>query len=149
MGFSPLGLIVSVAVLAPSLLLIRHPPRDGLPDARPPRWLGVLERAGQALCLVMPVIVAPGRIAPWWSLAVATAVIPYWALWARYLRGGRTAELLYRPLWRVPVPMAVLPVLAFLAAGAWLANPWIALAALVLAAGHVPVSLIAARAVRA
>jgi hypothetical protein len=54
--------------------------------------------------------------------------------------------LLYRPLWRVPVPMAILPAAVFLAAAAWLSNPWIAIAALILAAGHIPVSVITARA---
>lgn len=149
MGFSPLGLLVSAAVLAPNLLMIRFPPRDGLPDARPPRPLVWLERVGQALCIAVPALVAPGPLAPWWSVAVALALLLYYGLWARYLRRGRTAALLYRSLWGVPVPMAILPVLAFLAASAWLGSGWIAVAALVLAAGHIPVAVLTRRAVRA
>lgn len=41
--------------------------------------------------------------------------------------------------------MALAPVAAFLGAAAWLQNPWIALAAVILAIGHIPASLLAAR----
>ncbi|WOF21902.1 hypothetical protein N8K70_10950 [Microbacterium betulae] len=37
--------------------------------------------------------------------------------------------------------------MVFLAAAAWLGSPWIAVAALVLAAGHVPVAMITGRAI--
>ena len=146
MGFSPLGLIVSVAVLAPNLLMIRFPPRDDPEPVRVPVVLVVLERAGQALCLVVPAITTPGAVLWWWSIPVALAVLGYAALWLRYLVRGRTTALLYAPVSRIPIPMALLPVVAFLAAAAWLADPWIALAAVVLAAGHIPVSAITARA---
>lgn len=62
----------------------------------------------------------------------------YYALWVRYVAVGLAGAALYRPLWGLPVPMAVLPVLVFLLVAAWLNNAWIAVAALVLAAGHLP-----------
>ncbi|WOF23264.1 hypothetical protein N8K70_00920 [Microbacterium betulae] len=145
MGFSPLGLVVSIAALAPNLLLIWFPPRDQTPAAHAPRPLEWLERAGQALCLVLPAITRPGNIVWWWTLPAAIALVAYYALWTRYLIDGRLHTLLYEPLWRVPVPMAILPVGVFLATAAWLSNPWIAAAALVLGAGHVPVAIITSR----
>lgn len=147
MGFSPFGLVVSLAVLAPNLLLVAFPPRTPIPQVRVPSALTLLERAGQALCLVVPAITAAGDLRGWWAVAVVVAVALYWALWGRYLASTRSAASLYSPLWRVPVPMAILPVIAFSAAAAWLSNGWIALAALVLAAGHIPASLLIARAV--
>ncbi len=149
-GFSPLGLIVSIAVLAPNLLLLRFPPRD--PDAAsrrpsPPAPLLWLERAGQALCLTVPAITAPGRTTWWILIPTAAGLAVYYGLWARYLRSGRGTILLYRPLRGVPVPMAILPVAVFLGAAAWLGNPWIAIAAIVLAAGHIPVSVLTARSI--
>lgn len=146
MGFSPLGLLVGVAVLAPNLLLVAFPPRAPLPKAPVPRPLGWLERAGQALCLVVPAITETGTIAWWWAAAVAAALAGYYALWGRYLLRGRDGADLYRPVWGVPVPMALLPVAAFLVTAAWLGDPWIAAAAVVLAVGHIPTSLAAARA---
>lgn len=146
MGFSPLGLAVSVAVLAPNLLMLAFPPRTPMPQARIPAPLTWLERAGQALCLVVPAVTAAGELHGWWAVPAAAAVAIYWALWVRYLASDRRASALYRPLWRLPVPMAVLPVIAFAATAAWLSNGWIAVAAGILAAGHIPASVLTARA---
>ncbi len=145
MGFSPLGLLVSLAVLAPNLLLIPFRPRTPLPRIAPPKILSLLERAGQALCLVVPAVTLPGEVAAGWLAPLLLALAGYYALWIRYLATGRDAAALHRPWWGVPVPMAILPVIAFLAAAGGLGNPWIAAAAGVLAAGHIPVSLLAAR----
>ncbi|MFC5678670.1 hypothetical protein [Aeromicrobium endophyticum] len=98
------------------------------------------------MCLVVPVITRPGELDPWWAPVVMVALISYYALWARYLHSGRAWVELYRPTLAVPVPMAVAPVVAFLAAAAWLSNPWIAAAAVVLAAGHIPAAVLIARA---
>lgn len=116
---------------------------------RGPRLLTVVERTGQALCLVVPAVTASGTIVWWWWAAPAgVALAGYYLLWVRYLR-VRTPDLLYRAAGVLPVPMAVLPVVVFLAAGAWLGNPWIAASAVVLAAGHIPASMRVARAVEA
>ncbi|QIZ99800.1 hypothetical protein [Leifsonia sp. PS1209] len=148
MGFSLLGLIMALAVLAPNLLLVWFPPLSPMPEARVPRLLGWLERAGQALCLVVPPITEPGELVGWWAVPALAALAGYYALWARYLATGRAGETLYRRWWVIPVPMAVLPVVVFLSTAAWLGNLWIAAAALVLAAGHIPASLIIARRVQ-
>ncbi|WP_382304072.1 hypothetical protein [Herbiconiux sp. UC225_62] len=145
MGFSLLGLVVSAAVLAPNLLLLPFPPRDSLPDSTAPAPLTWVERAGQALCLVVPALTAPGPLIWWWLPLVALSLGGYYALWGRYLARGRAAWDLYRPVWRMPVPMAVLPVVTFAATAAWLSNPWIAASAVVLAVGHLRVSLSIAR----
>lgn len=146
MGFSLLGLVVALAVLAPNLLLVAAPPLEPMPTARVPVVLTALERVGQALCLVTPVVFVPDHLNWWWMLVVAAALGGYYALWARYLLRGRRGAALYEPWWRIPVPMAILPVTAFLAAAAGLGNGWLAIAALVLAAGHIPTSLLIARA---
>ncbi|GAB3598596.1 hypothetical protein [Microbacterium tumbae] len=147
MGFSWIGLAVGLAVLAPNLLLIRFPPVEGMPAFRPPAALSWLERAGQALCLVVPAITEPGEFTIGWAAVSGAALLGYYGLWARYLRSGRRVATLYRSLWILPLPMAILPVVVFLATAAWLGNPWIAVAALILAAGHVPVALLTRRAV--
>jgi hypothetical protein len=146
-GFSLLGLIVSLAVLAPNLLLLWFPPRGRNVVARVPRPLEGVERAGQALCLVVPAISVPGAIVWWWLLPAVVALATYYVLWCRYLVAGREQALLYASLWRVPVPMAVMPVIVFLCAAGWLSNSWIALAAVVLAIGHIPVALLTRRAI--
>ncbi|WP_425837191.1 hypothetical protein [Microbacterium sp. PA5] len=147
MGFSGYGLAVGLAVLAPSLLLIRLPPRPPLPAVHVPVALTWLERAGQAACLVVPAITAPGTVAAGWLIPLTIALAAYYALWVRYLLTGRPLTALYGSLWTVPVPMAILPVIVFFSAAGWLGNPWIAASAAALAAGHIPAALIVARAV--
>ncbi|MFS0854405.1 hypothetical protein [Microbacterium sp. 179-I 3D4 NHS] len=90
-------------------------------------------------------VTATGSVSWWWLPAVVLAVAAYYGLWGRYLVGARRFADLYRPLGKLPVPMALLPVVAFLATGAWLSNPWIAGAGVILAAGHIPAALVIAR----
>ncbi|MEV8172773.1 hypothetical protein [Microbacterium sp. NPDC077486] len=146
MGFSLLGLAVSLAIFLPNLLLIPFPPRPKLESPAVPRVLLVFERAGQALCMTVPAITAAGPIAWGWAVPVGVSVLAYWVLWIRYLRRGRPASALFDTVFGIPVPMALAPVAAFLGTAAWLQNPWIALAAVILAIGHIPTSLLAARA---
>lgn len=146
---SPLGLAVALAVLAPSLLMIGAASHGGERSARMPPLLVWLERAGQGLCVVVPVMTEPGPLRWGWSGLLAAALAGYYALWVRYLAAGRARAALYQALWRIPVPLAILPVVVFLAAAAWLSNPWIAASAAVLAAGHVPASVIVSRSILA
>ncbi|MEH6821715.1 MAG: hypothetical protein V7706_17395 [Dietzia psychralcaliphila] len=146
MGIHLAGLGLSLAVLAPTLLLVRLPPREPLPRSSVPGPVRWIERVGQALCLVVPALGASGTFLWWWSVPVSCGLVAYYALWARYLATGRHAASLY--WWRrIPAPMAILPVVVFLAAAGWLNSPWVAVAAVVLAVGHLPVSLDAARSV--
>ncbi len=141
MTFSLPGLLLSLAILAPSFLLLAWPalPKSG--------WLlSGLERGGQAACLVVPAITGGSVHPDWWLAAIIVFVGLYYALWVRYFRGGREFALLYRPLAFVPVPMAVFPVLAFLAGAGWLQSWWLAGAAVVLGIGHIVLSYRIARA---
>ncbi len=149
MGFSLPGLLIALAILAPNFLLLPFPP-TGAPDPAPrtSTIAGVLERVGQVGCLVLAVIVAPVPGHPAWLVALIALVAVYYLLWARYLVGGRRFRLLYAPLGPIPVPLALAPVLAFLAASAWMQNWLLAVAAVVLGVGHVTVSVTIARAVR-
>jgi hypothetical protein len=142
MTFSIAGAIVSLAVLAPNLLLLVAPPRDGIRTVDAGPLFTVLERVGQVACLVTPALTGSALTgsavaADWWLAPVAIAVGGYLALWGRYL-AVRRFDVLYRSLGPLPIPMAVLPVVAFLAAGAWLQSWWIVASAVVLAAGHLP-----------
>ena len=129
-------------MLAPNLLLLAWPPRGPHPRPRVPWPFAWLERAGQALCLVVPAITAVGTPRVPWLLPALAALGAYYALWGRYFGRGRSWASLYAPLWVIPVPMAVFPVMCFLAAAVALQNWWMAAAAVVLACGHIPVSLL-------
>ena len=147
MTFSLPGLLLSLAILAPSFLLLAWPARSQ-PEVLPKSgWLlAWLERGGQAACLVVPAITGGAVHPDVWLAAVIVFLGLYYALWVRYFVAGREFALLYRPLAFVPVPMAVFPVLAFLAGAGWLKSWWLAGAAVVLGIGHIALSYRIARA---
>jgi hypothetical protein len=138
MGFSLLGLVIGLAILAPNVLLAIAPPRGGIPTAGSPGVVfTVFERLGQVGCLVL-LAITPASPSPW-LIAVGAGIAAYWALWARYVV-RREFWWLYAPVLRIPIPMAVVPVLTFASAAAWLWSPWLALATLALAVGHLATS---------
>jgi hypothetical protein len=149
MGFSAGGTLVAVLLLAPSLLLLPFPPQDVPNPGRGPGLLvTALERVGQVLTVTVLVLSgdrfplgSPDR----WALLTAVLAAGYLALWVRYARGTRTYASLFAPLGPVPVPMALVPVLAFASAAVWGRSVWLGAAVALLASGHVPVSLHARR----
>jgi hypothetical protein len=147
MTFSLPGLLLSLAILAPSFLLFPWPARSQ-PEVLPKSgWLlSGLERGGQAACLVVPAITGGAGHPDWWLAAVIVFLGLYYGLWVRYFVGGREFALLYRQLAFVPVPMAVFPVLAVLAGAGWLQSWWLAGAAALLGIGHIALSYRIARA---
>jgi len=139
-GFSLVGLLIAVAVLAPNLLLVVLPPLKGeLPTSRPALVFVVLERVGQAACLAVLILFGTtfdGRQPDVFFALMVLAIAAYYGLWLRYLALGRDATALYSPLGFLPIPMAILPVLAFALAAGWGGSVWLLIAAVVLAIGH-------------
>lgn len=60
-----------------------------------PLLLEWIERAGQALCLVVPAIASPGLIVGWWSVPTLAVLVGYYALGVHYLLTGRDGATLY------------------------------------------------------
>jgi hypothetical protein len=105
--------------------------------------MGGLERAGQLGSFVLPffytinITPASHKIA---MVVMGIALVFYYICWGRYFLMGRQPALLYAPLAGIPLPMAISPILYFLAAAALTGSLLLAAAALVLAAGHLYVS---------
>ncbi|UCR89879.1 hypothetical protein [Mycetocola spongiae] len=148
--FSTPGLLLALAILAPSLLLLRFPPVESLDRVmRASPVAEGIERSGQMGCLILLSLSgATAGTRPAWLILAVLLVAGYWALWLRYLRGGRTLALLFGPLGAVPIPLALTPIAAFAAASAWSGSILLLGATVVLAAGHIPVSITAWRSVR-
>lgn len=70
----------------------------------------------------------------------------YYACWTRYFSGGKAKSLLVKSLLGIPIPMAIAPVVYFLFAAEILRSPIVAAAAVVFAAGHIPITLMHRRA---
>lgn len=73
-----------------------------------------------------------------WLMLLALAF--YYMAWGRFYTRGRTPVLLYRPLFGVPLPLALSPVVLFLAAAVPLRALPLAVGAIVFGVAHVALS---------
>lgn len=140
MGFSIVGVVLAVAILLPNLLIILLPPKNVPADYKDAGLLfTVLERIGQAGCVAVLMLSKSnfdGRLLDVRFLLMLLFIALYYAMWLRYLRKGRDFKFLWTPLWMIPVPMAVFPILAFAFAALWGRSVWLCAAVIFLAAGH-------------
>jgi hypothetical protein len=142
------GWPITVLILLPNLLMLLLPPvapavQTDAPSGSKYRLMQVLERAGQAGVFSLPFFYRFSTGAPVSNAALAMmtcALLFYYAAWGRYALRGHRFELLYEPMLKVPLPMAVSPVVYFLAASVLVRSWPLALAALVLTVGHLYIS---------
>lgn len=144
MAFSFIGMVASLLVLLPNLVLVAAPPRDGFARVALPPALEWGERAAQAACLALPALTA-GTTDLRWAPGYLAALTAYYALWTRYLVRGRRRGRLYDTVLGMPVPMAVAPVIAFACAAGIVGSLPTLLATVALGATHVPVACLTGR----
>lgn len=143
----PFGGIITLAVLLPNLLMlllrpVGVPPRPEKKDGLM-KFMEVIERTGQAGSFLIPFFypLPALREASVDALVVmALALLFYYVCWARYALKGHRFVLLYAPMFGVPLPMAVSPVVYFAAAAIFLRAMPLAIAVGLLAIGHLYVS---------
>lgn len=144
-GFSYIGCMYLILLFIPNGIWAKYKPAgyDGQ-AAGEPKPLRLLEGIGQASVICCALVFAdfnPRGLSPWslWLAASLLCMLLYEAGWIRYFTGGHTLPDMYRPLWGVPVPLASLPVLAFVLLGVYGRVVWMLLAALTLGVGHIGV----------
>lgn len=139
-----MGWLIPLLVLLPNLLMVRFSPAEKPEGASGVnRWLEALERLGQAGVFVIPCfyrIRIQDAIASVSLSAMTLALVGYYLGWLRYMQQGRRYALLFAPLWGIPLPMAVMPVIYFGAAAALLRSWPLAAATVVFTIGHLAVS---------
>ncbi len=143
----PLGGIITLLVLLPNLLMLTLPPEAVPPSTikmdQRARIMEAIERIGQVGSFVIPFFyrLPALREASVDALAVmALSLGFYYSCWARYALKGHRFVLLFAPLLGVPLPMAISPVIYFAAAAVFLGAWPLAVAAALLAAGHLYIS---------
>lgn len=146
LGFSWVGAAFLVALFVPNIAWATKAKPSGYSAAGESRALAWLERIGQVATTASALVFADTSLRPWtpwslWLVAAVVLVIAYEAGWIRYFRSRRTTADFYRPLWGIPVPLALLPCAAFVLLGVYgMLLPLIA-SALVLSIGHVGIHL--------
>jgi hypothetical protein len=130
------GGLVSVLILLPNLLWMVFPPRGQPEDSSGPadglhRLMEILEWLGRIATLVIPFFycVEAQSTRQVVALAVmALALLLYYAGWARYFVRDRSYVLLFEPFLEVPLPLAISPIVYFLAASVLFGSCYLALA---------------------
>ena len=139
------SLFIPLVVLLPNLLWLLFPPvnRPQAEETDVPVSLTLLERAGQSGVTIFPLFY-PVVLDDAASLVYVTAMLlllaVYYTGWLRFFQRGRDHALLFLPLWGIPIPMAISPVLYFILAAGVLKSIPMLLAAFSLAIGHLATS---------
>lgn len=140
------GWWVTFALLAPNALVAFLPPRavpSRVSRGKHFRTFELLERVGQAGCFITPLLLGARTLesAPGAFGVMAFVLVLYYGLWLRYALSGRRYATLFEPFFGVPVPMAIAPVIYFAAAAIAFGSVPLFIASLVLAVGHLYVSV--------
>ena len=146
-GFSYIGLIFLILLMAPNLAWTNHQPKDYEKYVvNENKVLLGFERAGEVLVTCLALIFSDfnvGVIRPWslWLLAACVLMVLYEAYWIRYFRSSQTMVDFYSSLLGVPVAGATLPVLAFFCLAVYGRNPFLLAAVVILGIGHIGIHL--------
>lgn len=144
-GFSRVGAVFLLCLLAPNLLWTRYRPRDYDPSGEP-RLLLALERIGQVWVTCAALVLRDPSLLPWtpwclWLIGAAALMALYELWWLRYFRSGRTMADFTSSLSGIPVAGASLPVAAFFLLAVWRRSLPLAAGVLILGAGHIGIHL--------
>lgn len=150
-GFSYVGLFYLIMLFIPNIIWTKFQP-DGYAEfaAKENKALQMTERTGEALVTGSVLIFSDFNLRPWtlwslWLVASFLLMILYEVYWVRYFRSAHTMHDMYKPLFKIPVPGASLPVGAFLLLGIYGTNHILVFSVLILAVGHLSIHLIHAK----
>ncbi len=140
-GFSYIGLLFLTLLFAPNILWVKRQPQGYSPDGEN-KVLLCLERAGEVLTCCCVLIFSDFNLRAWtvwswWLVAAAACMILYELWWIRYFRNARTLADFYGSFLGIPIPGAVLPVVAFFLLGIYGKVIWLIIAAIILGIGHI------------
>jgi hypothetical protein len=143
----PLNFIIIGLIILPNLLCMIFPPVNiPMEKQKPKGWnlIIMLEWIGRLGVFMLPLFwelknIGRGKVIVLTLMLFCIGV--YYAGWLKYVIRGREFKLLFEPLFFIPVPMAVFPVVYFLLAGVLLESWPIVVASVIFAFGHIPESL--------
>ncbi|MCQ1529960.1 hypothetical protein [Lutispora saccharofermentans] len=145
LGFSYVGLIYLLMLFIPNIIWSKNKPID-YSGASENKILLLFERVGQVCCTCSALIFIDFNIASFsaWSLWLAASfllMILYEVCWIRYFTDEHTEENFYRSFYGIPVPLASLPVAAFLLLGIYGKVIWMIASAVIIGIGHIGIHI--------
>ncbi|ALC88913.1 hypothetical protein AM500_03185 [Bacillus sp. FJAT-18017] len=145
LGFSYVGLTYLLMLFIPNIIWSKNPPLDYDPSLEN-KVLLLLERIGQISCSCSILIFTDYNLSsfsPWsiWLIISFSLMVLYEFCWIRYFRNENTLWNFYRSFYGFPVPLASLPVLAFLLLGIYGKVLWLIVSAIVIGIGHIGIHI--------
>ncbi|MES2169237.1 MAG: hypothetical protein V4479_00735 [Actinomycetota bacterium] len=145
-GFSYIGAAFLVALFVPNIVWAAAARPEGYDPGPENRVLQALERVGQVLTVATALLFSDTNLHPWsswswWLVGAVALMVAYEAAWVRYFAGRHTMGNFYRSLLGVPLPLATLPVAAFLLLGIYGRLLPLIGASLILGFGHIGIHL--------
>lgn len=146
-GFSYVGLIYLLMLFVPNIIWTKHSPK-GYEDIskNENKIFLIFERVGQVLVTVTVLIFSDFNVSMqgiWtlWLLISFAVMVLYDVLWIRYFKSNHTLNDFYKSFFIIPVPLATLPVTAFLLLGIYGQVIWLIIATVILGIGHIGIHL--------
>ena len=146
-GFSYVGLIYLLMLFVPNMIWSKFKPH-GYNNivVKENKVFVIFERVGQVCVTCMVLIFSDFNLKPFtlWSLWLISSflfMLLYELAWIRYFTSKHTLKAMYGSFFGIPVPLALLPVCAFLLLGIYGKVIWLILAAVILGIGHVGIHL--------
>ncbi|WP_256762150.1 hypothetical protein [Cohnella sp. WQ 127256] len=145
LGFSYVGPIYLLMLFIPNFIWSKNQPIDDVNIKENKILLG-FERVGQVCCTCSLLIFSDFDIAPFsaWNLWLITSfvlMVLYEICWIRYFINENTKENFYRSFCGIPIPLASLPVIAFLLLGIYGEVIWLIISAIIIGIGHIGIHI--------
>lgn len=145
LGFSYVGLIYLLMLFIPNIIWSKNQPID-YNNVQENKILLSFERVGQVCCTCSVLIFSDFNLAQFsiWSLWLIVSfllMLLYEICWIRYFINGHTEENFYRSFCGIPVPLASLPVTAFLLLGVYGKVIWLIVSVIILGIGHIGIHI--------
>lgn len=145
LGFSYVGVIYLLMLFIPNIIWTKNQP-IGYDFSHENKVLLGFERIGQVCVTCCAIIFLDFNLRPFslWSLWLVLSfllIIVYEVNWIRYFRGEHTLRHFYSSFCKVPVPGAILPVVAFLLLGIYGKVIWLIISVIILGIGHIGIHL--------
>lgn len=145
LGISYVGIIYLMMLFIPNIIWSRNQPTN-YDSSQENKVLLLFERVGQASCTISILIFSDYNItkfSAWsvWLISSFVLMIIYEICWIRYFTNGRTVKSFYDSFCGIPVPLATLPVVAFLLLGIYGKVIWLIISAIIIGIGHIGIHI--------
>jgi len=152
-GFSYIGFVFLLMLFVPNIIWTKRQPEGYKELAKKEnKVLVVFERVGQVCIVATAVLFSdynPTAFEPWtvWLFVSAILMLLYEAAWVRYFVKP-TLRNFYGSFLLIPIPLASLPVFAFLLLGIYGKVIWLVMSVAIIGVGHIGIHIQHLRAIR-